>query len=483
VQAAAYLARLLGALVFLLATLAVLPSSARSDRPMLIGFQDDPGFRWSPDRGAVIAAAARAHATVIRATADWSEIAPARPRLAADPFDPAYRFTDLDDLTRTAAIHGMTVMLTIWGTPAWANRGRGQNYVPDRMRDLFHFAKAIADRYSGTHAGYPFVGYYTIWNEPNSTRFLAPAFNAAGDPISPFLYAVLCRFAYAGLKAGNPLTTVAIGQTSSRGSQLGRPGAGSIAPGTFARLLAEVKPAVPFDAWAHHPYSDLGYGPSQRYRFPNVNLATLRTFEQKLDEWFHRDDIPIWISEYGLQTRPARPGGVTVEQQAAYVRQALALAADDPRVKMFVWFTFRDDPAYSTWDSGLIGGDRERKPALSVFAGAAAGLDARNPVLEVAAGTPRPMLRLPLWELAIRDGVGCRLGSVISVYLGGRRVATATPEARIGIDGYAGFPLPISRVRPGARYRVVVSNINDIHGNRVSRTAVVLGVSPIDRIG
>ena len=450
---------------------------------MLVGFQDDPGFRWSPDRGTVIAAAARAHATVIRATADWSEIAPTRPRLAIDPFDPAYHFSDLDDLTRTAAMNGMTVMLTIWGTPAWANRGLGPNYLPDHMRDLFDFAQAIADRYSGAHPGYPFVGYYTIWNEPNSVRFLAPAFDEQGNPVSPYLYALVCRFAYAGLKAGNPLATVAIGQTSSRGSQLGRPGAGSIAPGTFARLLAEVTPAVPFDAWAHHPYSDLGFGPLQRYRFPNVNLATLHTFEQKLDLWFHRADIPIWISEYGFETRPSRAGGVSVAQQAAYVRQSLAIAAADPRVQMFIWFVLRDDPSMSTWDSGLIGDTGAHKPSFDAFADAAAPLDVRDPLLTVPAGTSRPLLRVPVWELAIRDGVGARIGSVISVYSGGRRVGHATPEARITVDGYAVFPLPIRLVRPGAHYRVYLSDINDINGNRISRTARVVGLPRFDRQG
>jgi len=479
----ASVARLLCVLAFALSALAVWAAPTHSARPMLVGFQDDPGFRWSHDRSTMIAAAARAHATVIRATADWSQIAPTRPRLAIDAFDPAYQFTDLDDLTRTAAMNGMTVMLTIWGTPSWANHGRGPNYAPDRMNDLYDFAHAVAERYSGRHPGYPFVGYYTVWNEPNSVRFLAPAYDAEGNPVSPGLYAVICRFAYAGLKAGNPLATVAIGQTSSRGNLLGRPGAGSIAPGTFARLLAAQRPAVPFDAWAHHPYSDLGYGPHQHYRFPNVNLSTLHTFEQKLDQWFQRDDIPIWISEYGMETRPARPGGVTVAQQAAYVRQALQIAADDPRVQMFIWFTLRDDPTYSTWDSGLIGDAGSRKPAFAVFADAAAGLDARNPVVEVPADTARPVLRLPLWELAIRDGVGCRIGSVISVYSGRRRIGTATPEARIGVDGYASFQLPIRRVRSGARYRVVVGDINDIHGNRVSRTAVVVGLPRVDRIG
>ncbi len=479
----ASVARLLGALLFALAAFAVSPGASSTARPMLIGFQDDPGFRWSPDRATVLADAARAHASIIRATADWSQIAAVRPTLATDHFDPAYNFADLDDLVRSAAMDGMTVMLTVWGTPAWANQGRGPNYVPDRMHDLYDFTRAIADRYSGRHPGYPFVGYYTIWNEPNNARFLAPVVDPQGAPLSPSLYADICRFAYAGLKLGNPLATVAIGQTSSRGSALARPGAGSIAPGTFARLLAQQKPDVPFDAWAHHPYSDLGYGPAQRYRFPNVNLSTLHTFEEKLDLWFHRADIPIWISEYGMQTRPARPGGVTVAQQAVYVRQALAIAAADPRVQMFIWFTLRDDPTYTTWDSGLIGDAGIRKPGFEAFAAAASPLDARNPVLEVPADTSRPVLRLPLWELAIRDGAGARIGSVISVWSHGRRVGVATPQARISVDGYVSFPLPIPRVRPGTRYSVYLSDINDIHGNRVSRTAVVIGLPRFDRPG
>jgi len=478
----ASVARLFGVLTLALAAVAVSPGTSSPARPMLVGFQDDPGFRWSPDRATMLRDAARAHATIIRATADWAVIAPTLPAAATDPFDPAYRFADLDDLVRTAALNGMTVMLTIWGTPPWANGSRGANVAPDDMHDLYDFSRAVADRYSGRHPGFPFVGYYTVWNEPNSVRFLAPQFDLHGNPLSPSLYAAICRFAYAGLKSSNPLATVAIGQTSSRGSAPGRRGAGSIAPGTFARLLSAVRPAVPFDAWAHHPYSDLGFGPRQRYRFPNVNLATLHTFEQRLDLWFHRSDIPVWISEYGMQTRPARAGGVTVRQQAAYVRQALAQAAADPRVQMFIWFTFRDDPAYSTWDSGLIG-TAGRKPALAVFANAAAGLDARNPVVEVPAGTSRPLLRLPLWELAIRDGVGGRIGSMISVYSGRRLVGQATPQARIAIDGYATFPLPIQRVRPGGHYRVYIGDLNDIHGNRVSRTAVVVGLPSFDRPG
>jgi putative glycosyl hydrolase len=462
---------------------AALASAPYAARPMLVGFQDDPGFRWSTHREATLESAARAHATIIRATANWWQIAPARPPNAADPFDPAYRFVDLDDLIRSAAMHGITVMLTIWGTPTWANGGRPPNVAPDNMHDLRDFARAIADRYSGLHPGFPFVGYYTIWNEPNSTRFLSPAFDDGGNPISPYVYASICRSAYAGLKEGNPLATVAIGQTASRGSETGRNGADSIAPGTFARLLAEVTPAVPFDAWAHHPYSDLGFGPLQRYRFPNVNLATLHTFEHKLDQWFHRTNIPIWISEFGCETRPWRTGGVTVKQQAAYVKESLALAAADQRVQMFIWFVLRDDPSMSTWDSGLIAETGVRKPGFDAFADAAAPLDARDPVVGVRAGTSWPLLRIPVWELAIRDGAGARIGAVISVYRRGRRIGLATPEAHITIDGYAAFPLPIRQVGAGARYRVYLNDINDANGNRITRRALVVGLPRAARPG
>ena len=44
-------------------------------------------------------------------------------RKATDPFDPAYTFENLDDLVRNAQRRGLQVMITIWGTPQWANDG------------------------------------------------------------------------------------------------------------------------------------------------------------------------------------------------------------------------------------------------------------------------------------------------------------------------------------------------------------------------
>ena len=477
---AAIPARLFRVLLFAVIVAACVPASTLAARPMLIGFQDDPGFRWRSDRDAVLSRAAKAHATIVRATAHWSQIAAVRPESALDSFDPAYRFEDLDELIRNAALKGMTVMLTIWGSPAWANGGKTPNYAPDHMADLHAFAYALADRYSGRHPGFPFVGYYTVWNEPNSGVFLAPTYTEDGAPAAPFTYARICHAVYDGIKLANPGAKVAVGQTSSRGHERASQGS-SLSPGTFARLLAEVDPYLPFDAWAHHPYSDVGYGPGQRYRFPNVNLRTLHRLEEKLDIWFHRTDVAIWISEYGCETRPGRRGGVSLTQQASYARQALQIAATDPRVEMFIWFTFRDDPGANTWDSGLIGDDNRRKPAYDVFAAEAAALDARNPVVTVLPGLAPPSIRVPVWELAVRDGAGTRIGARISVYSKGRLVGASTPEARIARDGYAAFVLPIVPVEPGARYSVYLSGINDIHGNRISRRATVVALKPVVR--
>ena len=74
-------------------------------------------------------------------------------------------------------------------------------------------------------------------------------------------------------------------------------------------------------------------------------------FEKDLKKWFHRT-VPIWITEYGHETKPAEPHGVTLAQQAAYAKQALTFAKNDPNIQMFIWFTFRDS-AGNPWQSGL----------------------------------------------------------------------------------------------------------------------------------
>jgi hypothetical protein len=160
-----------------------------------------------------------------------------------------------------------------------------------------NFTRALASRYSGRYSGYPFVRYYTIWNESNLGQFLSPQYNSKGKPVAPHIYAGIYRAAYTGIKAGNSLALVGIGETSARGRDkyLGRPGTQETeSPGAFARLLSLERPVLRFDAWSHHPYSTTPSSPpTQRVRWPNVNLSQLPRFE-KSSSTASRPDPVIW---------------------------------------------------------------------------------------------------------------------------------------------------------------------------------------------
>ena len=263
---------------------------------------------------------------------------------------------------RNAQQRGIEVLITIWGTPAWANGGKSPTVPPNRLSDLTSFARAIADRYSGRHPGYPYVGRYSVWNEPNLEIFLSPQFDAKGTIVSPRTYAALYRAAYPGIRAASKTALVAIGETSNQGRDHLLPGApDSVAPGTFARLLAQQK-GLKFDAYATHPYATRpNLPPTQKVRWPNVTLTQLKRFERSLDSWFHRKNIPVWITEYGYETKPGEPHGVTGAQQASYLSNVLRKLRADPRVQMFIWFVFRDS-ARNLWQSGLLtqSGSRSR---------------------------------------------------------------------------------------------------------------------------
>jgi Cellulase (glycosyl hydrolase family 5) len=357
---------------------ALAATSAGAANRMWVGFHDDPSFRWASDRSERIQASADVGASVMRLLVHWNQVAPERPARPADPFDPAYNFGDVDEAVSTARAANLQVLLTLYGTPRWANGGRGVNVMPNRVLDFRRFGQAIAARYSGRHAGYPFVRFWSVWNEPNLQRFLKPQFDKRGKPLAPKNYAKLYAAAYQGIKTGNPKARVAIGETSPRGSDKAKGARAIHSPGKFAELVAKANRRLKFDAWAHHPYpSAPGLKPSHQVRWPNVTLASLPQFQKKLRKWFKRSRLDIWITEYAHQTKPQDRLGVTYAKQAAYIRQSIAIARKQPFTKMFVWFVFRDDLG-QPWDSGIYtraGAAKGSAPAA--FSRAARPLDPR----------------------------------------------------------------------------------------------------------
>ena len=461
--------------LFVVAALGALlaPAFASAAARMHVGFHDDPSFRYDERRTEMLDQARDANATIVRTLVTWANVAPTRPANAADPFDAAYKFNDLDELVRNTQERDMEVLITIWGTPKWANGGKTPNFLPTRLSDLTAFSRALASRYSGRYAGYPFVRFYSIWNESNLQLFLAPQFDAKGKSVGPRNYAKLAAAAYSGIKAGNSLAKVAIGETSSAGRD--KPLAGKSAthsPGRFAQLVAAANPRLKFDAWAQHPYPvPANQKPNQKVRWPNVTLASFPRFEQSLGTWFKRKNTRLWITEYGHEVKSdGEPNGVSRAQQAAYAAQALALARQDPRTDMFIWFVFRDH-ATSEWQSGLRTKSGAAKPSLARFTAAARLVDARNAMVTAKGGVADPTVTVALRAYAAGTKPGELVGFNVKVRDGAKLVAGSQPTASFGRDATA--PVLLSGFRPvkGRTYTVEIeANVFSGGGVKLTRT-------------
>jgi hypothetical protein len=135
----------------------VAASSARASKDVRYGIQDDGWLEFGPGTlNQRLATFRRLGVPLVRFNLRWNEIARSRPRKPASPRDRAYDWRRPDRVLRGLRRFGLTPVLTLVGTPAWANGGRAPSYAPPRPRDFRRFATAAARRY-------PFVRYWLIF--------------------------------------------------------------------------------------------------------------------------------------------------------------------------------------------------------------------------------------------------------------------------------------------------------------------------------
>jgi hypothetical protein len=443
--------------------------AAPTPRPILLGFQDEESFLWSKDRFANLDRAAAAHTSVIRVTANWSQIAPTEPAAPASFADPAYHFEGLDDLIWHSQLRGIRVLLTIWGTPKWASTSGKPNAAPSPTA-LGSFCSAIGSRYNGRNSQ-PQVSLFSIWNEPNLDQFLHPQFNAAGKDVGPQLYAGMVRSCYGAIKRANPQAQVAIGDTSPRGHDVPTTTVqASHSPGKFAQLLAKARPRVQFDAWAHHPYAD-GFkgGPTSTFRWPNVGIADLGKFELALRKSFAKKSVPLWVTEFAYQTAPEHPGALSYGRQADYLGKALQAAATVPDLKMFIWYVFRDTPG-ARWQSGLVTKAGQPKPSYAAFTRVASSYDVANPTAVVAA-KPRPTLSVSIVSFKPFYAPADPALGVTYRVVDPKGALTVVGQAQVRPDAAGQVSIPLLFTPKTKTTYAVTLDFNDIHGNRSTRTA------------
>jgi hypothetical protein len=340
----------IAAIVGVLSLALLAPTGASASSRIQYGVQDDAWLLYGPEPPAQrIQILQRLGVDVVRFTVRWDAVAKREP---ADPRDPADRAYDWDlydpILQRLRAAH-ISVLISLWGTPEWANGGRSPNYLPNDADSFASFAAAAA-------AKYPWVTRWTVWNEPNVRVFLIPN--------SPRLYVTrLLNPAYRALKAANPRNVVAGGVTSPRKTPSG------VSPLAWIRGMRAAHALL--DAYAQNPYPVRpGETPTTGgcWRCTEITMATLPKLIAEVKRDFGRR-TRIWLTEYGYNSKPpSRWLGVPNALQARFVGEAALRAYLATRVDLLIHFLVRDEPNARKWTSGFYTSRGKVKPSFAAYA-------------------------------------------------------------------------------------------------------------------
>jgi hypothetical protein len=329
-------------LLFLAIAVAALtaPASTLASPYLRSGIQDDAWLQYGPGTlESRVAELDSLGVDVVRVTLNWRQI---EPRQGVDSWARS------DELLGALHKAGIAPLVTLYGTPAWANGGRSENWAPTSKWTFAGFARRAAKRY-------PYVHLWTIWNEPNQRRWLRPT--------SPSVYTQrLLNTAYAAIHGASPHSLVSGGVTAPRGST------GGVSPVDW---IAGMKKAhARLDAYAHNPY------PLRRGETPTaggcdhcttITMATLPRLLNAVQRAFGTR-TRIWLTEYGYQTNPPdRLLGVSPATAARYTAVAALRAYEAPRVDILVHYLVRDEPDPARWQSGLFTARGAAKPAVAAF--------------------------------------------------------------------------------------------------------------------
>jgi hypothetical protein len=326
-------------LAFLLTTLAV-PAAGHASPYIQFGVQDDAWLQYGP--GTLQDRLDRLDALgvdIVRVTLDWRQTEPTR---GVDNWSRA------DLLLKGLHERGIAALVTLYGTPRWANGGKAENWAPTSTSTFAGFARRVALRY-------PFVHRWAIWNEPNQRRWLRPT--------SARVYTQrLLNPAVAAIHKASPGSQVAGGVTAPRASS------GGISPTDWIAGMAAAHAKL--DAYAHNPYPlRPGETPTSGGcdHCTTITMATLPRLLTAVERAFGTK-TRVWLTEYGYQTNPPdRLLGVSYATQARYGSDAALRAYLAPRVDILIHYLVRDEPDPARWQSGLLTVGALAKPSYQAF--------------------------------------------------------------------------------------------------------------------
>jgi nuclear transport factor 2 (NTF2) superfamily protein len=375
----------------------------------------------------------------------WRSVAPSsgssKPPTGFDDAGQAgYIWDRYDRAINEARARGMHLLVTISGPiPKWASGNhKSYTYKPSVSR-FQKFVTAVGNRYRGQ------VDMWSIWNEPNHPEFLSPQYAGRKGhryAYSPKLYRRLFLAGDRGLRAsGNGSDKLLMGETEPRGTTKAVP------PLRFLRGVLAARGKLPADGYAHHAYTTAAgptFRPSNR---DDVTIGVLSRLTHALDQYGHkhriRSRMPIYLTEFGIQSKPDPFIGVSYQRQAEYRSISEWMAWRNPRVAAFSQYLMRDDDPrpgskyarYSGFESGLRGSGGTAKLSYAGF---------RLPLVADARGS-----RVYFWGLA--RPAGRRTHVVVQIR---KRGSKRWVKLKAVTTNTRGYWRSVTRLRHGAQYRV-----------------------------
>jgi hypothetical protein len=284
----------------------------------------------------------------------------------------------IDRLVDSTQRRGVELQLTLTGpVPRWATKRKRGHLDTPSAREFGRWAKAIGRRYGDR------VDLWSIWNEPNHPEFLEPQYKN-GRPASPQIYRKLYRAAEKALHGvpGGSRDKVLFGETAPIGNQA------LVSPLAFLRKAtclnhryrkARSCAKLRMDGLAHHAYTRK-QGPNFRHEdVDDVSIGALDRLVAALDRAGRAGvidrGVPIYLTEFGIQSHPDRIAGVGFKRQAEYLAIAERIAYANPRVAAFSQYLLRDDKPrkgpriqrYSGFETGLRTSKGKKKPSYDAF--------------------------------------------------------------------------------------------------------------------
>jgi hypothetical protein len=356
------LAALISLLPALLATLAlgVADASAKAPRPFVTGISNV----YSNEAAAFEHVRATGSRTTLSALR-WNAIAPAQQPAdwnPEDPADPHYDWSFFDAWVLRAVEAGLTPIFDVRGAPKWAQRCSaisGDAVCNPDPAALAAFTRAAVKRYSGTFGNLPDVRYWQALNEPNLSLFLEPQFDG-NAPVSPDLYRTLLNTFYAAVKSVQPADLVVMGGLGP----IAVPGY-TIGPMAFARRLlcmtggnkhprplpGDCGGGIDADIFDIHPYTT--GGPTHKGGPNDVQMGDLwklQTLLAAADRAGRINSVykhtPLWITEFGWDSNPPDPGGLSMKIEKQWIAEAVYEAWREG-ITNFMWYSLDDFPPES----------------------------------------------------------------------------------------------------------------------------------------